>query len=102
LQLSIFAAVGQIYRRSRITDPSGRFDQQWSCWQKLNDADLIYCPCQTQTHLLNYLRAIGIIKIPIVCIAHHPLNYGKLAKLRQPFYELLPRGQMCFPALVQW
>jgi glycosyltransferase involved in cell wall biosynthesis len=91
--------IGQIYRRSRLPIPLGDLDQQWSCWQKLNAADLIYCPCQTQTHLLNYLRAIGIIKIPIVCIAHHPLNYGKLAKLRQPFYELLVKGTDVFPSL---
>ncbi|AFY71853.1 glycosyl transferase group 1 [Thalassoporum mexicanum PCC 7367] len=91
--------VGQLYRRSRLPIPLGNFDQQWSCWQQLNQADLIYCPCQTQTHLLNYLRAIGLIKIPIVCIAHHPLNYGKLAKLRQPFFELLVKGTDAFPSL---
>ncbi|MFM6253418.1 MAG: hypothetical protein ACKPEQ_30465, partial [Dolichospermum sp.] len=45
----------------------GCLDQQWSCIERLNEADLIYSPCQTQTQLLSYLRTLGIIKVPIVC-----------------------------------
>ena len=74
--------LNNFYQKSKLIVPIGDTDQQWSCLQRLNQADLIYAPCQTQTHLLSYLRAMGIIKIPIVCVAHHHLNRGRLALVR--------------------
>ena len=71
----------------------GCLDQQWSCLKRLNQADLIYSPCQTQTQLLSYLRALGVIKVPIVCIAHHPLDRGgRLDRFRVPFFRLQIKG----------
>jgi hypothetical protein len=79
--------------------PLGDLDQQWSALRQLRAADLIYAPCQTQTHLLSYLRAIGLLRTPIVTLAHHPLNHGRLAWLRQPFVKLWIRGTDAFPGL---
>jgi hypothetical protein len=79
--------------------PLGNLDQQWSTLQRLSQADLIYAPCQTESHLLSYLRAMGLIETPIVCIAHHPLNRGRLSPLRQPFIKLWVQGTDAFPAL---
>ncbi len=90
-----------IYKRTRFPIPLGDFDQQWSVLRRLNDADLMYAPCQTQTHLFSYLRALGLVKKPIVCLAHHPLNYGKLAGFREPLFKLLVKGTDAFPSLSQ-
>lgn len=90
---------------SRLADktskilPLGDLNQQWSALQVLDRADLIYAPCQTQTHLLSYLRAIGLLRTPIVCLAHHPLNRGRLASLRLPSTQLMVKGIDAFPSL---
>ncbi|MDB9308644.1 hypothetical protein PN471_08330 [Aphanizomenon sp. CS-733/32] len=91
----------KFYIKNKGFIPIGDLDQQWSSLKSLNDADLIYAPCQTQTHILNYFRALGLLKIPIVCLAHHPLNRGKLAKFRQPLIKLLVAGTDAFPSLSQ-
>jgi hypothetical protein len=93
--------LNSLYRKSRFPIPLGDLDQQWSLLRRLNKADLIYAPCQTQTHLLNYLRALGLLNVPIVCLAHHPLNTGKLARFREPFIRLLVKGTDAFPSLNQ-
>lgn len=78
----------------------GSLDQQWSCLKQINQADLIYSPCQTQTQLLNYLHALGVIKIPIVCIAHHPLDRGgRLDKFRAPIFYFQIKGTDQFASL---
>ncbi|WP_375495468.1 hypothetical protein [uncultured Nostoc sp.] len=88
------------YKR-KIPIPVGDIDQQWSTLRFLNHADIIYAPCQTQTYLLNYLRALGLIKIPIVSLAHHPLARGRLSWLRSPLIKLWVRGNDAFPSLSQ-
>lgn len=93
--------LNNIYRKSSFFIPVGDIDQQWSCLSGLQKADIIYAPCQTQTHLLSYLRALGIIKVPIVCMAHHPLNLGRLAWFREPFIKLFVKGTDAFPSLSQ-
>lgn len=77
----------------------GCLDQQWQTIKKLNQADLIYAPCQTQTQLLSYLRALKIIQVPIVCLAHHPLNRGRLALIRDPWIKLSIQGYDAYPSL---
>jgi len=91
----------KFYIKNKGFIPIGDLDQQWSSLKSLNDVDLIYAPCQTQTHILNYFRALGLLKIPVVCLAHHPLNRGKLAKFRQPLIKLLVAGTDAFPSLSQ-
>jgi hypothetical protein len=79
--------------------PLGNLDRQWLTLLRLSKADLIYAPCQTESHLLSYLRATGFLDVPIVCVAHHPLNRGKLSLFRHPFVELWVKGTDSFPAL---
>lgn len=93
--------LNNFYENSRFFIPVGDLDQQWSCLHRLQNADIIYSPCQTQTHLLNYFRALGLIKVPIVCLAHHPLNWGKLSWLREPFIKSFVQGTAFFPSLSQ-
>jgi hypothetical protein len=81
--------------------PLGDLDQQWSALRQLNEFDLIYAPSQTQTQLLSYLRGCGLLKVPIVCLAHHPLERGRLARLRKPFTKLSIKGTDAFPLLAK-
>lgn len=83
----------------RLPIPLGNLDQQLSAFQHLSQADLVYAPCQTESHILSYLRAMGLIKIPVVCIAHHPLDRGRLSYLRKPVIQLWVQGTDAFPAL---
>jgi len=73
------------FKKCYFPIPLGDFDQQSLVMKLLKKADLIYAPCQAQTDLLSYLRALGIIKVPIVCLAHHPPVRGRLVWLRRPF-----------------
>jgi hypothetical protein len=99
--LEFLQNLNNIYRKSPFFIPVGDIDQQWSCLSRLKKADIIYAPCQTQTHFLSYLRALGLIKVPIVCLAHHPLNRGRLARFREPFIKLFVKGTDAFPSLSQ-
>ena len=86
-------------RRVSSLVPLGDFDQQMATLRRLRPGDLIYAPCQTQTQLLCYARAAGLLRAPIVNVAHHPLSGGRLQALRQPFDSLFVRGSDAFPAL---
>jgi glycosyltransferase involved in cell wall biosynthesis len=94
-------SVNKALSQSRFPIHLGDIDQQYSFLRFLNRADLIYAPCQTQTYILNYLRALGLIKIPIVSLAHHPLARGRLSKLRYPLTKLWVKGNDAFPSLSQ-
>ena len=93
--------INNLVRNGCFPIPFGDLDQQWSFLQHLNKADIIYAPCQTQTHLLSYLRALGLLKVPIVSLAHHPFTRGRLAWLREPFIKLFIKGTDAFPSLNQ-
>jgi glycosyltransferase involved in cell wall biosynthesis len=86
-------------RRALPLLPLGDLDQQWSGLKALRGIDLIYAPCQSQTTALGYLRALGLLRVPIVALAHHSLNYGRLSVLRDPFVRLMLRGIDAFPSL---
>jgi glycosyltransferase involved in cell wall biosynthesis len=77
----------------------GDLDQQLSAWLSRNDIGLVYSPCQTQTQLLSYLRAIGLFHAPIITIAHHPINSGRLRRFRRFFIRWQIRGTDAFPSL---
>ncbi len=85
----------------RLPIPLGDLDQQFSTLRELNQADLIYAPCQTQAYALSYLRAIGLLHVPLVCLAHHPLNSGRLARWREPIFKWMLSGVDAFPSLSQ-
>ncbi len=79
--------------------PLGDLDQQWSALKMFKKYDIIYSPCQTQTWLLSYLRALKLFKKPILAIAHHPFKKGRLDFLRTPFFKLSFKGIDYYPAL---
>lgn len=92
------AKIQNTYARLRLPLPIGDLEQQ-SRVLASRDADLIYAPCQTQTYLLSYMRALGLLRTPIVCVAHQPLNVGLLAAVREPFVRLTVNGYDAFPAM---
>jgi glycosyltransferase involved in cell wall biosynthesis len=98
---SLTSRINMWVRGKRLLIPIGDLDQQYSVLRKLRKGDLIYSPCQTQTHLLSYLRAVGLLQAPIVCLAHHPLEEGRLAALRKPFFKMVMKGTDAFPSLSQ-
>jgi glycosyltransferase involved in cell wall biosynthesis len=81
--------------------PLGDLDQQWSAWKMRKEADIVYSPCQTQTWVLSYLRALGFFKKPIVAVAHHPFDKGRLSPFRRPFLRWSFAGTDAYPALSQ-
>jgi glycosyltransferase involved in cell wall biosynthesis len=88
-----------INRRARLHIPLGDLSQQWNSLPEVRSADLIYSPCGTVAQSLCYLRALGLIKIPIVCLAHHPLERGRATFIRRPWEKLALRGMSAFPSL---
>lgn len=77
----------------------GDLQQQMLALRLVRHADLIYAPCGTQTHLLQYLRAIGWLKIPVVTLMHHPFPKGKLDFLRGWQRVLFLQGADRLPSL---
>jgi glycosyltransferase involved in cell wall biosynthesis len=60
----------------------GDLQQQVLAIKLSGQADIIYAPCGSQTHLLQYLRALGLFKLPIVTLLHHSFPKGKLDLFR--------------------
>jgi hypothetical protein len=79
--------------------PVGNLDAQLAVLKNVDRFDLIYAPCQTHSGLLAILKTLSCIKTPIVAIAHHPLDYGRLAWIRKPANSLIVRGTAAFPSL---
>ncbi|MBX9879495.1 MAG: hypothetical protein K2Y22_13625 [Candidatus Obscuribacterales bacterium] len=92
------SSLQKTYNRLRLPLPIGDLEQQARILADKN-ADLIYAPCQTQTYLLSYMRALGLFKTPLVVVAHQPLNMGMLAATREPFVRLMVNGCDAFPAM---
>ncbi|HEY7450384.1 MAG TPA: glycosyltransferase [Vicinamibacterales bacterium] len=88
-----------LLRRTKFPIPLGDLGQQHHAWKALNHCDVIYAASQTQAHMLSYLRAVGFVSPRIVCLAHHPLNRGRLTPLRSPFLRWQLEGTDYFPAL---
>lgn len=91
--------LSRLLHRALPVLPVGDLDQQWSCLKALRGIDLIYAPCQTQTAALGYLRALHALHVPIVALAHHSLNHGRLSLLRRPSVLLMLKGIDAFPSL---
>ena len=89
---------GTAARALRLLPPFGDLGQQVAVLRRLERGDLIYAPCQTQTQLLSYLRALHLLRRPVVTLAHHPiLRYRWPWKL--PALRLQLRGTDAFPSL---
>jgi glycosyltransferase involved in cell wall biosynthesis len=77
----------------------GDLQQQRDALSCLRAGDLIYAPCASQTHALHYLRALGFLDKPIVCLVHHPFARGRADILRRPQRRLFVRGADHLPSL---
>jgi len=80
----------------------GDLDQQISALKMLHQCDVIYSPCQTQTWLLSYLRAISLVRKPIVSLGHHPFVKGRYSQFRIPFLKWSFAGTDAYPGLSQY
>jgi hypothetical protein len=85
-------------RALRLLPPTGDIKQEVAALRRLRDGDLIYSPCQTQTHLLSYLRATKLLRAPVVTLAHHPISRDRWA-WKRPFLRWQLRGTDAFPSL---
>ena len=91
----------KLLSRLRIPLELGDLQQQMMALQLSSQADLVYAPCGSQTHLLQYLRALGLYKVPIVTLMHHSFLKGKLDFLRNWQRNLFIRGADKLPCLSQ-
>jgi glycosyltransferase involved in cell wall biosynthesis len=87
-----------VTRLRGLFPPLGDLRQQGAAAIRFGRGNLIYAPCQTQTQLLSYLRAIGLVRLPIVTLAHHPIFRSRW-KWKRPFLKLQLRGTDAFPSL---
>jgi hypothetical protein len=93
LPLSVRRAIG-------LFPPLGNLRQQAAALFRLRRADLIYAPCQTQTQLFAYLRSMGLLNVPIVTLAHHPISRDRWP-WKRAFLRLQLGGTDAFPSLSQ-
>lgn len=89
----------RLLRFLRLPLELGDLQQQVIALRLSSNADIVYAPCGTQTHLLQYLRAMGFFKLPIVTLMHHPFPKGKLDSLRLWQRRLFIRGADRLPTL---
>jgi glycosyltransferase involved in cell wall biosynthesis len=85
--------------KAHLPIPLGDLSRQWNALPELRTADLIYSPCDSVVWGLSYLRAAGLLRIPVVCLAHHPLLRGRARVVRRPWVRLALRGIDAFPSL---
>ncbi len=83
----------------RIPLELGDLQQQAMALSRVREADVVYAPCGSQTHLLQYLRALGLFRLPIVTLMHHPFPKGKLDRFRSWQRRLFLRGADRLPTL---
>lgn len=91
--------LGAWLRRLRSPVHPGPPDRLWAALRGLRDADVLYAPCGGELDALAWLRALGLLRTPLVALQHHALNPGRLAWVREPLVRALVRGVDAFPAL---
>jgi glycosyltransferase involved in cell wall biosynthesis len=89
----------RLLRLLRLPLELGDLQQQVMALRLSRNADIVYAPCGSQTHLLQYLRAVRLFKLPIVTLMHHPFPKGKLDALRLWQRRLFIRGADRLPTL---
>jgi glycosyltransferase involved in cell wall biosynthesis len=94
-----WASLQAFLRWLRLPLELGDLQQQILAIKRSREADIVYAPCATQTHLLQYLRAFGFFKLPIVTLLHHPFPKGKLDVIRIWQRNLFVAGADYLPTL---
>ncbi|MEM9884971.1 MAG: glycosyltransferase [Bacteroidota bacterium] len=98
---STWSRFSKFWKKSKLPIPLGDLFQQFYVLKRVKKEDVIYAPCQTQTQLLSYLKAIGLLRAKIIVLAHHPPIRGKFKSIRQFFFRWELRGTDAYPALSQ-
>jgi hypothetical protein len=86
-------------RKGRLWMALGSLDRQAAAAGLVGQVDAIYAPCQTQIQALTYLSALGAIRAPIICLAHHPLVMGRIGRAIRPLVRLMLHGLEAMPTL---
>jgi len=93
------SSINRWLQKLRFPLDLGDIAQQREVLKRVNQSDLIYAACGTQTSALACLRGLGLFHKPIVCVVHHPLNQGRLTWLRKPFLKMVKNGTDAFACL---
>ncbi|MEM6696978.1 MAG: hypothetical protein AAF806_22740 [Bacteroidota bacterium] len=91
----------KFWKKTKLPIPLGDLYQQFYVLKRAKKEDIIYAPCQTQTTLLSYLKAIGLVRAKIIVLAHHPPIRGSFRTIRQFFFRWELSGSSAFPSLSQ-
>ena len=67
----------KLAEKARLPIQLGDLSQQSNTLSELRSADLIYSPCDSVVWGLCCLRAAGLLGVPVICLAHHPLLRGR-------------------------
>lgn len=97
--IGVWSRFQRLLSRLRIPLELGDLQQQVMAIRLSSQADLIYAPCGSQTHFVQYLHAIGLYKLPIVTLMHHSFLKGKLDFLRNWQRKLFLQGADKLPCL---
>ena len=72
--------------------PIGRLETQYKVLRQLNEVDAILSLKETESSMLNYLRAIGFLKVPVVTLVHHSQDIGRFNQFKHPIFKFLNMG----------
>ena len=88
------------HQRARGTLPRlGDLAQQRTGLALRKRIDVVYCPMgQRHVLLLRCLRALKLFKVPVVCLAHHPIDPVALHSWRSPLVRLALYGSDALPS----
>lgn len=89
----------KLVSKLRLPLELGDLQQQMQTLWQVREGDIVFAPCGSQTHLLQYLRAIGLFKIPVVTLMHHPFPKGKMDFFRSWQRKLFVKGADKMPSL---
>jgi hypothetical protein len=85
----------------RIETFTGPIDRQVAAARYLNGVDAIYSPCQWQVQGFAHLRALGLLRVPVIMLGHHPLVRGRFPSLKRPLVRAMLRGVAAMPTLAR-
>ena len=96
--VGFFAKLQNILRKLRVPIDLGDLQQQVIALQQAKNFDLIYVTVCSHSNLLQYLRALGLLNIPIITLIHSPYRLKRLRLLRL-FQRYLLQGADILPCL---
>lgn len=90
---------GRLTRLLNRVLPLGDLRKQSRVLRRQQPFDLLYAPCQSQTHALHYARRLGLYRHPLIFLAHHPITPGRLRGLRATHLRWQAGGADAVPTL---